>query len=558
MNDQDDATPKPPDGEPVDSPQPVIPENDEFEGSLKKSTLDIFRTYPLSYLRSQAAFIQVTNFITYNNQNIVEGDNIAGVVGDKGEVRAGTVQVNYTDTNKPVIQPEKSTTPKFDSAQSIDNWFFLEKEIDNQIHLLVVGLFAGNTYRFVTSVREQLKLSLGNPKEGNKDVESGIPPLVRSNSTILEKTGSQIVDFEFTVESGKTHLKVIDFIDPEYQSFVLDFLRSSVDLLKIRTQIEHLLIQICRLDGIDIHSLGTPLIDLTRSQAAIGLGELAKSDYEYFLSRIIRPWANSPDPFLRFLVGWVLFALATDESHRSRIISLLTHWSKSKNIFLEWTAAAACSRLGLIDLDQTLVIIRNLIISDYRYTVYATSVSLSLLYFNHQNANKIINSIAGWAESDEWGNDRKKYVQDNLAEIFLFLFADQIKSILDEITGVSKDNENKESNESEDNKNDDASINIWLLLKELPYNEAQVLEKNIASLLILCFRHQKAKVVDRICDILEKYISQSKPSWTASLVSVLSRVKMESRTGGRYIRLILNRSSIKNNIQSSFRILLEE
>jgi len=426
------------------------PEGEKFEFSLKKSRPELFGAYPFSYIELYTRPI-IVNFI---EKQINVGANIGGVVGDHGQVDIDSMQVdtqsNSSGANKKEDYPQPRAqrnkkkvkkdkpTPKssqllrFNNEDDVDKWFFSQNSVDNQLHLITVGVFAGNTNRFITETREKIKSLLGNFTKNN-EAELSLTAFTKGDSTILEKTGTKIIESEFSVESGKTQLKTVTFIDPECQKYVLRFTSSAVDIAKIRAVVERLLAQICQLDGIDIHTMGTPLIDLTRAQSAIGLGELAKSDYEYYLNNIIRPWAKSPDPFLRFLVGWILFALATEETHKPKVVSLLTHWSKSKNLFLEWTSAAACSRFGLIDFDKTLEIAKNLFESDYKYTLYATRVSLSLLYFSGQNACKIINALADWSENPDIDPNKRYFIRDNLATAFLYLVTDQIKNDIDDL-----------------------------------------------------------------------------------------------------------------------------
>lgn len=513
-------------------------EGEKFQYSLKKSELEAI---PTEYLRANQ-IPPITINVTYIGKQTIVENNIGGNVGDNGQIDIDSMQVNtHSDENNnqnikediPAGKPSPSI--HFDNTDDVDEWFFSQNSVDNQIHLITVGVFAGNTQRFITETREKIKSLLGNSTKDNETV-SGLSAFTRGDSIVLDKTGTKVVESDFSVESGKTKLRTIAFVDPEYQKYVLEFFSSSVDIAKIRSVVERLLAQICQLDGIDIHTLGTPLIDLTRAQSAIGLGELAKSDYEYYLNNVIRPWAKSPDPFLRFLVGWILFALATDNIHKSKVESLLTHWSKSKNLFLEWTAAAACSRFGLIDLDKTLEIIKNLFESDYKYTHHAIRVSLSLLYFSGQNASKIINAIAEWSENPDLDKNKKHFIQDNLAIAFLYLVTDNIKNDVDDL-----------ENNGEKKEDDKEKMNIWLFLSKLPETEKDKLATSIAKLFNLSFKHQRAAVVDKACDILEQNMSVAESSWSKEILLVLQKIKNSGSSGSKYIQIILKRPSLRKN-----------
>ncbi len=538
MDDEDDKEVEPSE-EKKDDQETLQPESEKFEFNRNRS--DIYWTLLSPYVRLHTPLIVINNI-----KNYVE-NNIGGIVGDGGQTHTGSIQVGIQDSSNGVDKKEdtqaendnaipKSSQPLyFNSADDVDEWFFSQNSVDNQLHLITVGVFAGNTQRFIGETRERIKnLLRGSTKD--TETETGLSAFARSDSVVLEKTGTKIVESDFSVESGRTQLRTVEFSNPKYQEYVLQFLRSSVDIAKIRSVVERLLAQICQLDGIDIHTLGTPLIDPTRAQSAIGLGELAKSDYEYYLNNIIRPWANSPDPFLRFLVGWVLYALATEETHKSKVESLLTHWAKSKNKFLEWTSAAACSRFGLIDLDKTLEVAKSLFESDYKYTLHATRVSLSLLYFSGQNAFRIINALADWSENPELDRNKRHFVQDNLAFAFLYLVTNQIKDDIDDLeNGGEKTERQKER------------MNIWLLLSKLPEGEKDKLATSIAKLFNLSFGHQRAAIVDKACDILEQNMSTAEATWSKEIVLVLKKIKAEGGSGNKYIQIILKRPSVRKN-----------
>lgn len=572
MDDEDNKKAEPSE-EKKDKQEAPSPDGENFESSLKKSFFELLGATPFEYLKSHLPDDNRTInqiFILIGKQTNV-GTN-TGLVGDQAQMGIENMHVSvqnsasdadkkvdapqsqvkvpplpkytfpslnpdkvntYVEVNEPTSKP--SQIPQFKNVDDVDEWFFSQSNVDNQIHLITVGVFAGNTYRFITETRERIKNLLENSTKSKKD-EVSLSAFTKGDSSILGKTGTKVAESDFSVESGKTQLKTVTFADPKHQKYVLQFFSSSVDIAKIRSVVERLLAQICKLDGIDIHTLGTPLIDLTRAQSAIGLGELAKSDYEYYLNNIIRPWAKSPDPFLRFLVGWILFALATEETHKSKVESLLTHWAKSKNLFLEWTSAAACSRFGLMDLDKTLEIVKSLFETNYKYTLHATRVSLSLLYFSGQNASKIINALADWSESSDLDRDKKHFIQDNLAFAFLYLITDQIK---DDIDDQENDNE-KEADRKE-------SMNIWLLLSKLPEREKDKLATSIAKLFNLSFKHQRAAIVDKACDILEDNMSAAETTWSKEILLVLQKIKAGGGSGSKYLQIILKRPSLRKN-----------
>lgn len=492
---------------------------------LARSLYELLGAYPFFYI-----------------QNYVGGNVIGGAVGPKSRVRTGKIKVESqtSDTGRPEdVSTASSKTPSFKDAVSLENWFF-ETNLDNQIHIILVAIFAGNALKFVDAARELLKQSLASrvPKAETDDTPQTPQPFRRGTTNVLEATQTTTAKAKYVVESGETEVITVEFIDPGIQKYALAFLRSSVDLEPLRATLIEWLIQVCTMDQIGLRALGVAMIDLTRSQAAIGLGELAKEDYGYYLSFIIRPWARSQDPFLRFVVGWVLFALATESKYRSTVFSLLTHWAKSHSNYLKWTAAAACSRVGLIDIDETLKIIKVLLGTNSPYILYAVRVSIGLLYLSAKNAYKIIEVFVSWLQSSE--HDDSQNLINNIPLVFLSLaqgkFADDMEF-------------NDEGEVASDSQL--TRIGLWDLIgREIDQGKSTLLTC-VSALIQQGFYHERAYIVDWTCDLIEEWIIEAdKKNNDQAFVNAVCQVLIllrKDRVALRYINRLLASKRFANS-----------
>ncbi len=475
-------------------------------------------------------------------QNYVAGD-VTGVVGNKGRFRAREVTVTQLSKGRVPPAPDELPRLKLQDATSFEDWFF-KTSLDNQIHVLLVAVFAGNSLRFVNEARVLIKSALAPHTES---IETGsavaLEPFDRTISNMLEESQTGLFKVDYTVESGSTEVTAVGFTDTDIHKAALEFMGSSIDIETLRSKLADLLIQICTMHQIDLRSMGAPMTDMTRSQAAIGLGELAKHDYVHYLSFVIRPWARSQDAFLRFLVGWVLFALATDVAKRTSVFSLLMHWAKSKNDYLKWTAAAACSRVGLVDIDETLEIIKVLLEADSPHVLYALKVSLGLLYLSAQNAYRIVEKFADWLQSSR-DDDTGLILKDNIPPLFLSFiqgkFADDMNPV-DE-----QGNETEEKNDSSFTR-----IEIWHLVEREMSQGKYTLSRSISSLIRYGFIHNSARIVDWTCEVVEQWISEGNKqkdnqSFINSICQVLIPLR-EDRIVSRYIRRIINSKKFTDN-----------
>jgi len=90
-------------------------------------------------------------------------------------------------------------------------------------------------------------------------------------------------------------------------------------------------------------------------------------------------------------------------------------------------------------------------------------------------------------------------------------------------------------------------MNIWLFLSKLPESKKDKLATSIAKLFNLSFKHQRAAVVDKACDILEQNMSAAETNWSKEILLVLQKIKASGSSGSKYIQIILKRPSLRKN-----------
>lgn len=471
--------------------------------------------------------------------NITIGNFVAGDVN--GPVGHGTI---YQPGPKPDDPKDDDVDLRLKNAENLEDWFF-KTTLENQLQVLLVAIFAGNTLRFINGCKKWVTSNLVPQRSAQEESPSTIGPIRKQTTRMLQETGTGLYKDEYIVESGAVKVEVVGFVNADVHRAVLNFIGSSLDIEPLLKKISDLLAQICTMKQIDLHLMGTPLIDLSRSQAAVGLGELAKRNYAYYLSTVIRPWARSRDAFLRFTVGWILFALATEENKRSRVFALLTHWARSENVYFQWTAAATCSRVGLVDISKTLEIAKSLLEHASPYALQALRLSLALLYTNPENASQIMLRLADWVTLPRNENSNDTLI-DNIPPVFLSLI--QIKSAsgsTDELDGSMTDGDKNAS---------DAELGsvLWRILEQddesAPYNF--VVADSITLLLKTCLTHNSAHIADKTCDAIEMWLTDTVDRPSTFLINaiyhILAPLYKDKKTS-QYIKYVVNRTELTNH-----------
>lgn len=228
--------------------------------------------------------------------------------------------------------------------------WFKYKKIQEQVFAVTLVLFSGNSPKFVeNSSFDFLKfmgVSIKPPEITASIFDKGI-----SINGFLQDGFAEIVKSSIGTEAGKLPYDAIVVKDQSALLLIQDKVAKDYDLVSFRSHLKRWLSVMAKYDDNKFRLLGSSSPDLTRIQAAISLGVLARTDFDDVLSSVIRSWAGSESLNERLMVGWVLlgyFEETNQTEYWSKASALLKHWSTLDNYYLRWTAIASTTRLGLI------------------------------------------------------------------------------------------------------------------------------------------------------------------------------------------------------------------
>lgn len=456
-----------------------------------------------------------------NNNYFITGNNIFGsAIGTASRVVIG----------KPVKENTAGDTSTDEIFVSDLNWdiWFRNKKLHEQTFIVSLLFFSGNSPRFVESMGNELARLLG----GSTVPASEKSSIFENRSSIgsLAKDGIIKINREtINSEAGKLEFDSIRIENNQAFSTVRQIILTDYDLISLRTVVRRWLVNLIKSDNSKILELGSVTPDLTRIQAGLGIGLLARTELDA-LPLVIRPWANSENPNDRLMVGWILLGYFEEDcqsTYWSTVSSLLKHWASLNNYYLRWTAIASTTRLGLIVSpkdDASLV----LSLSIFKEVCKSGQVNLFggmfrgvllkslrfLFGLSEYHARTITIELASWLEDDN------SLLADLAAELFI------------EIVGVTivEDNDQGKS----------LKISIW----ELCESESYTLSEAVYKLVHQALLHQKGTFVDytvmglskSFTKLLERDILPEK-----RVVSIFDQLRSDSRTA-KYVPLILKDS----------------
>jgi hypothetical protein len=318
----------------------------------------------------------------------------------------------------PSAPVEPQTAPVFNTITDVETWFFSlpeegEVTFEMRLHVLVMAVFSGNSQRFVEMAKSILRDKLKQGDEFEQTPESA-PVFHRRLSDVVRLTGTRAE----TLEQGDGLTQAYRFNEAHYQLVVLQFLSTSPDLQAFREHFQAWLRFICTQSDHALIALGASLATMTRIQAAIGLGEFAKHDYQYYFNTLIKPWSEGwfgKDHTLHRItvLGWVLFQLATDSRYTDHVYELVTHWASltlvpidsrkpdtlvlyRKHLSLIWTATLIINMLGLLDMGRTMPIITQLAAQRVPNQSVFLLFPLLSLYSTAAQASLLLDLFADW------------------------------------------------------------------------------------------------------------------------------------------------------------------
>lgn len=532
-------------------------------------------------------------------ENLILGGNFGpgSAIGSNGTISANTIantvnkildldDISSGDKSKRAIYPSADI---FESDESTKQWFFSLKDAKKEAFVITVAIFGGNSSRFITAASDVL-FSYLSPQLPTTEGSTPAPVSLFDDQPedLLGDIGAIRGETFFNTASGRTRIEIIRFQSSDAQSRIVELICGDYKFIRIYDKLTTWLREFIEVNNTTLKKLGSFEPELARTQAALAIGTLARREYKHYLDSVIQKWALSRDVSLRFTVGWVLLGLIAESKRKNsnggfskqetasndsiikgrrsltiwdKVISdaaveedtltenvfiLLKHWITVNNPFLQWTAVISGSRIGLLEPDTVLKIIKPAAASRNAGVREAVHITLGLLYLSGSNyARKVILKLA------EWSSDEDELVQTLACQEFITL----VQGRFDETDETSVLNSRTKANTSVNTRK--TSLNLWDLLG----NEAEPVNKSVfdATYLLLStsLQHRNARFVDRVCNTIVQWTlntEQSSNNAQNALLRLLRTAKNDV-TIGHYVDFCLtytelNRSALAVQLRS--------
>ena len=347
---------------------------------------------------------------------------------------------------------------------------------------------------------------------------------------LLNESSVKIHTTSLNTEMGLTAYQSVVFQDQKLYSLFTDFIRNNNNFIKILPSLRTWLLDIINSNNHSLLSMGAPNSEIVKTQAALGIGFLARNEFSMTLNSILKPWATSDDPYKRLMVGWVLLGYLDGEDGLElrwpNILSLLKHWSSVDNYRLQWTSIITTTRLGLLAdnehsvyLEESLGIIKT-ICQGKQVGLFKSAISKSLrLLFSLSpyHAETVIMELASWLH--EKNNVR---LPDLAAELFVVVVDQKLDFDL-------QNNETVKSKLIWDFCEPDKKI----------FGAVYALSKQV-------FLHNKGSFVDFAMDKMVDWINTASRHGSEKKLVYLLRKLYIANESSQYISLVLNNERIKD------------
>jgi hypothetical protein len=466
--------------------------------------------------------------------------------------------------------PSTPETPDFSSVEAVEAWFFGLNDrhdplaFDKQLHIFVVALFAGNSARFINLIKESLKqqilqeyekeapISDKDKSDTPKQAYPGVSPFRSQHKSVLQATTTKRQQFTYSENGVPMRVEVLTFEDNRVQPHILEFLRTSPDMSELRDVLQSELFTICQATNKELAEMGVGQFILTRSQAALGLGELAKNDYTYYFNTFIQPLSKfvmaekvltaldtiagntEREAILPTILGWIFHRLASDPTHKDTVFIQLNQWIESDDINCQIVAASCCMAIGFVDIERTMEIVKKAMASPNMLVIQAVYNSVQVIYQVASGATRLLYHFALWQRlpKDKPQNQRAA----NFALIFfLYLVRDYI---YDDITTNENPMPNLQSNQQQAS----SLRTIWAIIQDGKQRNLTT-EVDMLDLMKGCFVHRRAGVVNEMCNTIEHWITEADKQTALQpiIVTILCTLDADNYAQ-RHIRRIINSS----------------
>ncbi len=479
----------------------------------------------------------------------VEGDMRGSAVGDGASVNNLGGAPGAAGGAAPASRPAYAThgTPDFSNYVAIERWFFSQPDNDEegfrrQVHVIVVALFSGRTLRFVNAVRDKLTEAIFPASQYSDSFKDGVArrsnrrrsskktrssPFKRQYSDLLLQTATYAVAKPQPAAGSSVMVEVVEFIYPEAQELILTLLRSSPDLDDFRRVLTDWLVELCSQENEAIAQMGASESRRVRMQAALALGDLARNDYNHYMSYYFQKWASEAfsqnQTYKATVVAYALSRLAMDPSYTAAVFQQVDQWNRTLSGSLRLSATITCTTLGFVDMKRSLQILKYsltakdrrgvtndaerllvLILEDHFIRLMA-GFTLDYLYKVATHAHIILDTFAMWTREPELDKATKQFHQD-----LLNYFTSMVQGTLDDdITEYTEAGAETDAPRTPTASTSSNALTIWQLIYQQQLAGVPTPAGSLIYLTKLALQHQKARIVNRMCAIIESWIAQA-------------------------------------------------
>lgn len=259
---------------------------------------------------------------------------------------------NVSEATKP-----ETTTNRFDPWSNVENtytWFTGEfKSQEERAFIITIALFGGISQKEIFDAFNDIKHILDIDLSAKSDETFKSP-----TADLIEVADADFTEYERLTNAGFIKTTAINFRDGRASALIMLMLcryyhkRELPKVLKFLSQVA--------LDG----NSGA-----VRERASVALGMFGQIEFEWIQYPYLNEWAKYPKKITvsRHAVSIILSSIyQPNGKFNDNVFALVKHWASIPWNFNLWlTATVCCGRLGILDIDKTLPILKKLILHDH-------------------------------------------------------------------------------------------------------------------------------------------------------------------------------------------------
>ncbi|NEA24275.1 hypothetical protein [Actinomadura bangladeshensis] len=220
--------------------------------------------------------------------------------------------------------------------KEFEEWFEDLPDPAAQCLAIAIAVFGGEPYETVAEAARLLQERLEPPESKDDTERRRSSPFRASQRRRLDAVRARLVESDVSMRHGRAPGKVVRYIDERAPYRVLMLVWRQYD--EIRSELVEWLRECARSDTRSM-----------RVRTAVATGVLATESFDYVRSKIIVPWAGSPNDALRFVAAKALQLAAEDPRLTQMVRNLIASWSSEDEDGPELAATAV--RAWKVELD---------------------------------------------------------------------------------------------------------------------------------------------------------------------------------------------------------------